>query len=543
MFDLLVVGSGVAGLSAALAAAQHGLRVGVVTKGALSDGTTRWAQGGVAAVLAGTDDTVEAHLADTLSAGGGLCDPDAVQRLVGRGPDRVGVLRDQGAVFDRDPDGSLSLAIEGGHSTARVIHAGGSATGAEIERALDTATRKASVTVQEHWFATDLVVEHGHCVGVEGFGPDGIPVRLSADHVLLASGGAGQLFAVTTNPREATGDGVAMALRAGVAVADVEFMQFHPTALHVPSMPRPLLTEALRGHGALLRDAAGNRFVDELEPRDVVSRAETAVMRHGGIDHVFLDVRHLDRFTRRFPNIAAALAQVGLDPARDLLPVAPAAHYLCGGVVTDLDGASSLPGLWAAGEAACSGVHGANRLASNSLLEGLVYGPGVVEAIVAGRDGPRPEGAMRSVFAAAGEPVPGDDVIGGRFLSGEARPAQRTGSQPTAAPPDPAGQLGRLQDAMTREAGVLRTADSLDRVHDVLTNTRLGVGEPGDRAGWELVNLCTVGAALVHAARTRHESRGAHTRVDVDGHEDPSLRLRLIQGWTGPIPTVGNRVG
>ncbi len=535
-FDLLVVGSGVAGLSAAVAAvSDHAMRVAVVTKGELSDSTTRWAQGGVAAVLSDVDDSVAMHVDDTLGAGAGLCDADAVQILVSEGPDRVGVLMALGAVFDRDPDGHLEFAREGGHSSARVIHAGGAATGAEVERALDAAARHRAIVIHEHWFAFDLVVEGGRCVGVLGLDARGALAEIGAANVLLATGGAGQLFAVTTNPHEATGDGTAMALRAGVAVADVEFMQFHPTALHVPTMPRPLLTEALRGHGALLRGPDGQRFTDELQPRDVVSRASTAVMIETRTDHVWLDATVLDDFDGRFPNIAADLAAVGLDPARDWLPVAPAAHYLSGGVVTDLFGASSLPGLWAAGEAACTGVHGANRLASNSLLEGLVFGPRVVEAIAGGHDGATDTGAMRSVLAAADAPATTTGEISGRLLdriepdagiTPEAEPGDHDGELPS--PVELAQLRSDLQRAMTFDAGVLRSETSLARAAGLLEAVAGRVRAPCDPASWELANLSTVGSALVRAARIRTESRGAHTRVDHPA-TDPSLRLRLVQ--------------
>ena len=270
--------------------------------------------------------------------------------------------------------------------------------------------------IHEHTFALDLIVEDGECRGLIALRPDGERFEVRADNVLIAAGGAGQLYSVTTNPRVATADGVAMALRAGVAVADIEFVQFHPTALHHPQMPRPLLSEALRGHGALLRDAEKERFVDELQPRDVVSRAMATRMIEQGVDHLWLDATGLEDFDERFPNIADSLHEVGLDPATDLLPIAPAAHYLCGGIVTDLDGATSLPGLWAAGETTCTGVHGANRLASNSLLEGMVFAPRVVEAIGRGRRGAEPTGAMRTVVGGAG-------VIGGRPIDLPPAPA------------------------------------------------------------------------------------------------------------------------
>ncbi len=536
--DLLVVGSGVAGLSAALAGvAQHGLSVGVLTKGNLDDGSTRWAQGGVAAVLGERPDSVDLHGQDTLAAGGNLCDEDAVHVLVSEGPRRVRELMERGAVFDRDAAGNLDLAIEGGHSTARVVHAGGSATGAEIERALDVATRASAITIFEQHFAFELIVEAGRCVGVQALGPDGTVTDVRAANVLLATGGVGQLFAVTTNPSEATGDGTAMALRAGVAVADVEFMQFHPTALHIATMPRPLLTEALRGHGALLRGPDGERFVDELQPRDVVSRAENAVMIDNRVDHVWLDATGLDDFANRFPNIAAELAAAGLDPAHDWLPVAPAAHFASGGVMTDLSGASSMPGLWAAGEAACTGVHGANRLASNSLLEGLVFGPRVLEAIVSGQSGPKSDGVMRSFLAAQGEPVD-DQVIGGWFVQMEADLVVPESSSRRSSPVEISQLRSDLQRAMTFDAGVLRSQESLARAGALVESNLARVGAPDDPASWELTNLCLVGRALIRAAAQRCESRGAHTRTDYS-ETDPMFRVRQI--FSNPAESTSNR--
>ena len=372
--DVLVIGSGVAGLSAAVRLAQlPGLRVGVLTKGELEQTTTRWAQGGVAAVLAGDEDSTDLHLADTLRAGAGLCDETAVRALVDEGPGRVHELIALGAVFDRGPAGDLSRAREGGHSMPRVLHAGGAATGAEVERALVAAVETSAAAVLEHWFALDLIVEHGRCGGVVALDPAGRLQRVEAGDVLLAAGGAGQLFAVTTNPAEATGDGIAMALRAGVPVADCEFVQFHPTALHHPAMPRPCLRGTPRAWGvAAWRE--GPAFRRRACPADVVSRAMAAEMAETGTENVWLDCTGLEAFAQRFPTIYASLAEIGLDPGRDWLPVAPAAHHLSGGVLTDLDGATALPGLWAAGETACTGVHGANRLASNSLLEGMVFG-------------------------------------------------------------------------------------------------------------------------------------------------------------------------
>jgi L-aspartate oxidase len=509
----------VAGLSAAVrAAAEPGVRVGVLTKAEFDQAATRWAQGGVAAVLEGDEDSTDLHLADTLRAGAGLCDVDAVRVLVDEGPTRVNELIALGAVFDRDHDGGLLLAKEGGHSMPRIVHAGGAATGVEIERALVDAVRATAASVMEGCFALDLIVEAGRCRGVVALTDAGERVEVRAENVLVATGGTGQLFWVTTNPSESTGDGVAMALRAAVAVADVEFMQFHPTALHHPAMPKPLLSEALRGHGALLRDLRGERFVDELAPRDVVSRAMTSRMIEQGTDHLWLDATGLDDFDARFPTIAASLRVVGLDPATDWLPIAPAAHYLSGGVVTDLDGASSLPGLWACGEAACTGVHGANRLASNSLLEGMVFGPRVVEAIAAGKDGPAPTGAMRAVLSA-------DTDIGAcRIEPGGKTPWDARHFATGFEESDAAKARERIQRAMTTGAGVLRDAASLAETAAVLAATETG----GDTPAWhEVANLAQVGAALVAAATAREESRGAHTRADFAAIDD-RFRCRLV---------------
>ena len=538
--DLLVLGSGVAGLSAAVRAAQaHGMRVGVLTKGELDQATTRWAQGGVAAVLHAdpdSPDSTDLHLLDTLSAGAGLCDEDAVRVLVDEGPGRVNGLIALGAMFDRDGEGNLELAREGGHTLPRIVHAGGTETGAEIERALVDAVRATAAALHEHSFATDFIIEGGRCRGVRAVSaddPSGEEREVRAHHVLLATGGAGQMFSVTTNPIEATGDGIAMALRAGVAVADIEFVQFHPTALHRATMPRLLLSEALRGHGAKLRDDTGERFVDELLPRDEVSRAITGRMLASGTDHVWLDVSELPNFPTRFPTLTRELREMGFDPPSQLLPVAPAAHYLCGGVVTDLDGASSLPGLWAAGEVACSGVHGANRLASNSLLEGMVFGFRVVEAIERGKDGAEATGAMRSVLSPAGESKTGELVIGGRPARSWTapgplvwRPTNEAGSgrQPNVGVDE---LKVSLQQAMTIGAGVLRSAASLDEAGRTVDKVRADLGAVRSLDDVQLANLLDVADAVLAVAGEREESRGAHTRSDHPGRLDAFL-LRLI---------------
>jgi L-aspartate oxidase len=548
--DVLVLGSGVAGLSAVVRlATPAGRRVGVLTKADLAQSTTRWAQGGIAAAVGGDEDSTDLHLADTLAAGAGLCDVDAVRVLVDEGPRRVDELIALGAVFDREAGGDLALAREGGHSTARVLHAGGAATGAEVERALVSAVRRSAAAVLEQWFAVDLIVEGGRCVGVTALDPAGALQEVRATQVVLATGGAGQLYAVTTNPPEATGDGIAMALRAGVPVADVEFFQFHPTALHHPAMPRPLLSEALRGHGALLRDARGERFVDELAARDVVSRAMADRMAEQGVGHLWLDATGLEAFDERFPTVAASLRGAGLDPAVDWLPIAPAAHYLSGGVITDLDGASALAGLWAVGEVACTGVHGANRLASNSLLEGMVFGARLAEAVAAGRDGPRRSGIMRALLAASHDGPSGGSSGGIACLDIDAGPD--AGPDAAAAPPGvsdrdtaTARELGtgldapklreRLQRAMTEGAGVLRSPESLSRAAaEVGAVARRIAGAPpaagsAGRAAGELANLVTVAGALLRAASAREETRGAHARRD---HPEarPSWRRRIVQ--------------
>ena len=500
MLDLLVLGSGIAGLSAAIRAADAGLKVTVLTKGALSNTATNYAQGGVAAALS-EPDSPALHRADTLDAGGGLCDIEAVDVLVREGPRRVRDLMALGAEFDRAAiDGELELAREGGHSLARVVHAGGDATGAEIERALVAALDDhPGIEARERWFTVDLILEGGAVVGVTAIAPDGTLQDVRARNVLLATGGAGQLFAVTTNPPVSTGDGIAMAYRAGAAIADIEFMQFHPTALDVALMPRPLLSEALRGEGAVLRDENGEAFMQaehplgDLAPRDVVARAITRRLVARNLAHLFLDATAISDFAQRFPTVARAAHAAGLDPESDLLPVAPAAHYLSGGICTDLDGATTLPGLWACGEVACSGVHGANRLASNSLLDGLVFAPRAVEAILDGRREPLATGVLRSVLSAVSRQNPNAAAM-------RVNASSVVGSI----------TLGSLQRAMTFGAGVLRDAGSLTGVLDVLPLS-LPAETP---AQYELNNLVTVARTLVAAALRREESRGTHTRLD-----------------------------
>lgn len=528
MFDLLVLGSGVAGLTTALRAARSGLSVLILTKGELAHSATRYAQGGVAAALA-EPDSPALHFADTITAGAGLCDEEAVHALVAEGPERVRELASLGAVFDTvegEVGPELLLAREGGHSLARVVHAGGDATGAEIERALVAAVRRAAIEVREGWFAVDLLVERGRCTGVVALDPTGVPQNVRALDTVLATGGAGQCFAVTTNPELSTGDGIALALRAGVACADLEFVQFHPTALHLPLMPRPLLSEALRGEGAVLRDDDGRAFMvgehplADLAPRDVVARAIARRMREQGTDHVWLDATGIHDFAEHFPTIWQACTEAGLDPTEHWLPAAPAAHYLSGGVVTDLDGATSLPRLWACGESACSGVHGANRLASNSLLEGLVFGSRVVAAVLAGREGPEETGALRGVLGLAGveQPVPDPDIL------------------PKDRPIEPGALRGSIQRVMSADVGVERDGAGLGLAAATLGDlAALATELPARRPEtYEVMNLARVARAIVSTALVREESRGSHTRLD---HPRPSERLLgrfVLAGGTAP---------
>jgi L-aspartate oxidase len=511
--DVVVVGSGIAGLTAALAARPAG-RVLLVTKALLDAGSTRWAQGGIAAALA-TDDSPDEHYRDTLAAGAGLCDREAVRVLVDEGPRRVHELAALGAAFDRDPAGRLELTREGGHLHRRIAHAGGDATGAEVERALIAAVASpgavahSGVEVIEHALVLDLLVDAtgaacGVTLHVLGEGSrDGVgAVRARA--VVLATGGMGQIFASTTNPEVSTGDGVALALRAGAAVADLEFVQFHPTALWRgrPATGRqPLVTEAVRGEGAILVDRSGRRVMagvhplEDLAPRDVVAKQMSRVMSETGADHLYLDARRLgaELLRRRFPTLVANCADLGLDPAVDLVPVAPAAHYASGGVRTDLDGRTTVRGLYACGEVACTGVHGANRLASNSLLEGLVFATRIGEAL--GRELPSPGVALTP------------DAIGEAL--------------------DPAGR-GDVQRAMTDGAGVLRSADSLDATAKALATAAERPVTTPDPDAWETTNLATVATALVAAARVREETRGSHWREDFPHTDDVNWRVRLL---------------
>lgn len=511
--DTIVIGSGVAGLTTALHARLTGRRVLLVTKGRVEEGSTQWAQGGIAAALA-DDDSPRDHLHDTLVAGAGLCDVDAVRTLVTEGPQAVWDLIEVGAAFDRDASGALSLTREGGHLRSRIAHAGGDATGAEISRALVAAVAlDPGIELIEGALALDLLRDdegsaQGVTLHVMGQGQrDGVGAAL-APSVILAAGGFGQVFAQTTNPPVATGDGAALGLRAGAEVADMEFVQFHPTVLWLGPRARgqqPLVSEAVRGEGALLVDGAGERFMldvhplAELAPRDIVSRAILRRMHETGEAHVWLDARAFGArlWEERFPTILASCRSHGIDPVTELIPVSPASHYVSGGIRTDLDGRSSIPGLFACGEAACTGVHGANRLASNSLLEGLVFAARI-----------------------------------GRVLAGES-PVRRTPVPPTARGALVShGQMRALQHAMSVDASVIRSADSLARAADVLADIARAPGATPCTDDWEMTNLHLVARTLVHHARIREETRGSHWREDFPERDDDRWRVRLVTSMT-----------
>jgi L-aspartate oxidase len=515
--DFIVVGSGIAGLRASIELARSGAKVTVLTKDRREESNTEYAQGGVAVALS-DDDEVSLHEDDTTSAGAGLCDEDAVSVLVSDGRKFIEELIDWGAEFDRE-DGRLLFTREAAHSRARILHAHGDATGKEIVRALlAQAGRERGITFLAHAATEDLVVEDGYCRGVRYLDPlVRSPHFLYARGVVLASGGAGQLYLHTTNPEVATGDGMAMAHAAGAELADMEFVQFHPTALNLEGAPRFLLSEALRGEGGILLNEAGKRFMQrydsrgELAPRDIVSRSIVAEMERTGTRSVFLDMTAFDarHLSQRFPKIYRTCLQFGIDLARAPVPVSPAAHYIMGGVRTDLDGRTTLPGLYAAGEVACTGVHGANRLASNSLLEGLVFGARAGRAAA--------DDLQRVAATKAISELPGQGNVA------EWRDESNR---------DRAGMLAvrkRVRRLMWERVGILRTAGGLTRAlqeFDQIGQAQLG---PGPR------NFLTVATLIARSALWREESRGAHYRVDFPARDDKHWKVHSLIQKDGPI--------
>jgi L-aspartate oxidase len=518
-FEFLVIGAGVAGLRAAVELAAHG-SVLVVTKEAVSESNTHYAQGGIAVAMEGDAD-VALHLEDTIAAGDGLVNRAAAETLVREGPLRVAELMEWGAQFDRE-GGELLRTREAAHSRPRILHANGDATGAEIGRALAALARSnANIRFAEWTTVTNLVIDDGRVVGADLLDRDGVLSRVSARAVLVAAGGAGQVYSHTTNPAVATGDGLALALRAGAELADMEFYQFHPTALALPGVPAFLLSEALRGEGAWLVNDRGERFMErydarlELAPRDVVARAvwREGIGDAGELRHVYLDMRHVAGMDlhKRFPGISAFLAQHGLDLHRDRIPIRPAAHYLMGGVMTDLDGRTHVRGLYAAGEAACTGLHGANRLASNSLLEGLVFGARAAQAMLA------------------------DALPFAENLSSAALPEAETISAAALPEQQIDAIVQELRQTMDRCAGLLRDEESLRDGIARQARCAEALEEIARQAAparqiVEAQSLCAVAEAILSSALARTESRGAHFRMDYPRRDDERFQKHSIYG-------------
>jgi len=505
--DVIVIGSGVAGLTTALQIRASGLSVLLVTKAKIDEGSTKWAQGGIAAAL-GPGDTPEQHKKDTLIAGADLCDSQAVEVLVSEGPEAVRKLIARGAVFDKSETGEIALTREGGHLRNRILHAGGDATGAEISRALLAAVRSdTGIEVIENALALDVLKSAtGRVCGVTlhviGAGSkDGVGRGL-ARAVVIATGGLGQVYSQTTNPSVSTGDGVALALRAGAAIADVEFIQFHPTVLWRDAAAggqQPLISEAVRGEGAFLVNDKGERFMvgkhpqADLAPRDVVAKAIFTQMKESHSPHVWLDATGIHDFATRFPTIYASCIENGIDPTKQLIPVAPASHYASGGVKVDLHGRTTIDGLYACGETACTGAHGANRLASNSLLEGLVFGTRIAANIA-------------SELPAQQEPV--DDASPAFLLRSDVKLP--------------------LQLGMSQGAGVMRSDASLTETAALLERLSHHTSDAPGLDTWEVSNLYLLAVAIVRSALARGESRGSHWRSD---HLEtrPEWRKRVIQ--------------
>ncbi len=500
-YDFLILGSGIAGLYAALLAAQSNAgrgSVALITKGPVEESNTKYAQGGIAAAV-GPGDTAAQHLADTLEAGAGLCDAAAVDVMVHDAPDRIRRLTELGVPWDTQ-QGGVALGNEAAHSRPRILHAGGDRTGDAIETVMVDRVREAGVEVLDRHAATALLVEDGACVGARAERPDGSTLDVLAGRTILATGGAGQLYTLTTNPEVATGDGVALAFRAGAVVRDMEFVQFHPTALRLPGVPTFLISEALRGEGAILRNREGERFMprydaqSELAPRDIVARAIADELNATESPHVWLDVSHLeaDFVAARFPGIHQYCMRYELDITRDPIPVAPAAHYMMGGVATDLWGRTTLPGLLACGEVANTGVHGANRLASNSLLETVVFAQRAVEA----EDGTPAIAAMKLELPA------------------DAAPADRE----------------MLQALLWDSAGIVRDGEALRSARTLLDGLRHSLLDgPTQNSRDELTNMTLYGRLIVEAALRREESRGAHFRADFPTTRDAWARSQSFE--------------
>ena len=494
-YDYIIIGSGIAGLYTALLAREHG-SVLILTKGSMDECNTKYAQGGIAAAI-GHGDSAELHYQDTIAAGAGLCDPEAVRILVEEAPDRITDLINFGVPFDT-LDGEVALTKEAAHSVPRILHAGGDATGEHIEVTLGRLIRQSRIAVLEYFLATEITIEDGLATGVRAFDSrTGNFSEFRSKAVILATGGAGRLFKYTTNPDIATGDGVALAYGAGAEITDMEFFQFHPTALRLPGVPPFLVSEAVRGEGGILRNVDGRRFMfdysedRELAPRDIVARSIVSEMKKTGSDHVFLDVTHLPprKTSARFPQIYRFCLDHSLDITKAMIPVAPAAHYMMGGVKTNTWGETNIVGLFATGETACTGVHGANRLASNSLLEVVVFAKRIIERMKKPVEVGRLSSQRRK-----------QDY----FHLGKRRALADT----------PQLSVPALQSLMWDKVGIIRSGEELREAISILASWHEAVAKPSDRPSYELNNMVLVGRLIAEAALLREESRGAHFRSD-----------------------------
>ncbi len=493
-YDYVIVGSGIAGLYTALLAKEKG-SVLILTKGSIADCNTRYAQGGITAPI-GEGDSPALHLQDTIAAGAGLCDPEAARILVEEATGRISDLIRLGVPFDT-VNGHIALTREAAHSVARILHAGGDATGENIETTLGRRVQDAGIRIREHRLATQILVTAGNVQGIRVVNTtDGSEEEYGCRYLILATGGAGRLFKYTTNPDVATGDGIALAYLAGAEITDMEFFQFHPTALRLPGVAPFLISEAVRGEGGILRNTRHHAFMHDYAPeaelatRDVVTRSIVSEMRKTDSDHVYLDVTHLtpSLVTTRFPSIYRFCLAHGLDMTREMIPVAPAAHYLMGGIKVNVWGETSIPGLFAAGEAACTGVHGANRLASNSLLEGLVFGGRIVERTR----------------------CPAREIEDGTTAKTETCPIRKREPLSDAPPLS----LPTLQSLMWDKVGIIRSRENLEQMAGVLAAWQVAMPKPVDRASYELSSLVTTGQLMTEAALLREESRGTHFRTD-----------------------------
>lgn len=507
-YDYIIVGSGIAGLYTALLAQEYG-SVLIITKGSINECNTKYAQGGIAAAI-GKNDSAELHFEDTIAAGDGLCDEEAARLLASEAADRITELVNFGVPFDT-LNGEIALTKEAAHSVPRILHAGGDTTGELIEVTLSNRARRAKVAVLENSLAIDILMEKGTVQGIKVLDCNTATTQeFECRFLILATGGAGQLFKLNTNSPVATGDGVTLAFNAGAEINDMEFYQFHPTALHLPGVIPFLISEAVRGEGGILRNVKGHPFMldytpeGDLAPRDIVARSIVYEIEKTGSDTVFLDVTHLPShtITTRFPNIYRFCREQGLNITKDLIPVAPAAHYMIGGIKTNTWGETNIAGLYACGETACTGVHGANRLASNSLLEAVVFSQRIIKKTSAGVK-------AKPLIGAGSQDV---------YYSLSQRPVQ---------PAVPIPGLPALQQLLWDKVGIIRRKEGLIQTADTLAAWQRSLSQPTDRPSYELSNLILTGRLLTEAALLREESRGAHFRIDFPQHS-PQWQRHII---------------